>query len=93
VMGLRRGFVKAGARNLLFTLWPTEDKTTAGLMTDFYKKALASGDAPGSLEQVQRDLLTKLRSKYEPVFGVKAASGLATRLAGPFVLSFQGSEN
>ena len=90
VMGLRRGFVKAGARNLLFTLWPTEDKTTAGLMTDFYEKALANGDAPGTLEQVQRDLLTSLRTKYEAAFGREAATGLAARLAGPFVLSFQG---
>lgn len=26
VMGLRRGFVQAGAQNLLMTLWPISDK-------------------------------------------------------------------
>jgi tetratricopeptide (TPR) repeat protein/CHAT domain-containing protein len=91
VMGLRRGFVKAGARNLLFTLWPTEDKTTAGLMTDFYKRALANQDAPGTLEQVQLEWLLRLRKEWTPKLGEEAAAGLAARLAGPFVLSFQGS--
>ena len=60
------------------TLWPVADDTTASIMADFYKEALATGDAPGSLAKVQRDWLVKLREE----------KGLATaiREAGPFAM-------
>jgi len=78
VFGLRRAFMIAGAENLLMTLWPVADDTTASIMADFYKEALATGDAPGSLAKVQRDWLVKLREE----------KGLATaiREAGPFAM-------
>ena len=78
VFGLRRAFMMAGAENLLMTLWPVADDTTASIMADFYKEALATGDAPGSLAKVQRDWLVKLREE----------KGLATaiREAGPFAM-------
>ena len=40
VMGLRRGFVEAGAQNLLMTLWPISDEFTIQIMSDFYEAAL-----------------------------------------------------
>ena len=46
VLGLRRGFIQAGAQNLLMTLWPISDMTTVQIMRDFYDRALASGNAP-----------------------------------------------
>jgi CHAT domain-containing protein len=78
VFGLRRAFMIAGAENLLMTLWPVADETTAKIMTDFYKEAFASGDAPNSLAKVQRDWLVKLRQER----------GLldAIREAGPFAM-------
>jgi CHAT domain-containing protein len=78
VFGLRRAFMMAGAENLLMTLWPVADDTTASIMADFYKEALATGDAPGSLAKVQRDWLVKLREE----------KGLATaiREAAPFAM-------
>ncbi len=82
VMGLRRAFVQAGTQNLLFTLWPISDAVTANIMEDFYKRALHTRHAPGSLCDVQRDWLVKLRTNEGP----KAA----VQLAGPFVLTFQG---
>jgi tetratricopeptide (TPR) repeat protein len=63
VFGLRRAFMMAGAENLLMTLWPVSDQTTAEIMASFYKEALASGDATGSLAKVQRDWLVKLRKE------------------------------
>ena len=71
---------------LLFTLWPTEDKATAGFMTDFYKKALTSGDAPESLEQTQRELLVSLRTQYAAMRRVwRESRGRPRRsLCGPF---------
>src|SRR5262249_49208403 len=36
VMGLRRGFIQAGAQNLLMTLWPLNDEITVEIMKEFY---------------------------------------------------------
>jgi hypothetical protein len=36
VMGLRRGFIQAGAQKLLMTLWPISDEVTVQIMSDFY---------------------------------------------------------
>jgi CHAT domain-containing protein/Tfp pilus assembly protein PilF len=82
VLGLRRGFVQAGARNLLMTLWPVADEETARFMADFYRKALKDGRAPAALARTQREWLVRLRREK----GLTAA----VFLAGPFLLSFQG---
>jgi CHAT domain-containing protein/Flp pilus assembly protein TadD len=82
VMGLRRGFIQAGAQNLLMTLWPISDEVTVQIMSDFYEAAHNSGNAPEALAEVQRNWLVKLRSQ----------KGLAqaVNLAGPFIMSSQG---
>jgi tetratricopeptide (TPR) repeat protein len=84
VLGLRRGFVQAGAKNLLMTLWPISDETTVDLMAQFYDAAHKTGKAPQALAEVQRDWLVKLRKK----------DGLAkaVNLAGAFILSSQGKQ-
>jgi CHAT domain-containing protein len=82
VMGLRRGFIEAGAQNLLMTLWPISDETTVQIMIDFYEAAHASGNAPEALARIQRDWLVSLREKEGLV--------KAVQLAGPFIMSFQG---
>jgi tetratricopeptide (TPR) repeat protein/CHAT domain-containing protein len=82
VMGLRRGFIQAGAQNLLMTLWPISDEVTVQIMSDFYDAAHDTGNAPEALAEVQRKWLVKLR----------AEKGLAqaVNLAGPFIMSSQG---
>jgi len=50
VMGLRRGFIQAGAQNLLMTLWPISDEVTVQIMSDFYEAAHHSGNAPEALD-------------------------------------------
>ncbi len=82
VMGLRRGFIQAGAQNLLMTLWPIGDKTTVQIMVDFYEAAEKSKNAPQALADVQRDWLVRLRKER----GLE----VAVRLAGPFIMSSQG---
>jgi len=82
VMGLRRGFVQAGAQNLLMTLWPISDQTTVDIMLNFYDAALRTSNAPQALADTQRDWLVKLRREK----GLLAA----VRLAGPFIMSSQG---
>jgi CHAT domain-containing protein len=82
VMGLRRGFVQAGAQNLLMTLWPISDKATVQIMLDFYEAADKTHNAPEGLAEVQRTWLVKLRKEL----GLRAA----VKLAGPFIMSSQG---
>jgi CHAT domain-containing protein len=83
-MGLRRGFIQAGAQNLLMTLWPISDETTVQIMLDFYDAAFKSGNAPRALADTQRDWLVKIRKER----------GLlpAVQLAGPFIMSSQGKQ-
>jgi tetratricopeptide (TPR) repeat protein len=83
VMGLRRGFIEAGAKNLLMTLWPISDEATVQIMSNFYEAVHETNSAPQALATVQRDWLVRLRQK----------EGLAkaVELAGPFILSSQGS--
>ncbi len=82
VLGLRRGFVQAGAQNLLMTLWSIADEETAKLMMDFYASAQKSGNVSQALADVQRNWLVKLRKER----GLTSA----VRIAGPFILTFQG---
>jgi len=42
VMGLTRAFIYAGAPTVGVSLWSVADKSTADLMTDFYKRLLSS---------------------------------------------------
>jgi CHAT domain-containing protein len=45
VIGLTRAFMYAGAPTVGVSLWSVADKSTADLMTDFYKRLLATPDA------------------------------------------------
>ena len=61
VMGLHRGFVEAGAQNLLMTLWPISDQFTVQIMSDFYDAAHESRNAPEALATIQHAWLVKLK--------------------------------
>lgn len=82
VMGMRRGFVQAGAQHLLLTLWPIYTDTTGEIINDFYVKLHDDNNPPEALAEVQKDWLVKLRKK----------NGLlsAVVLAGAFIISSQG---
>ena len=47
LLGLMRGFLAAGARNLLVSLWEVDDSGTADFMADYYRQ-LASGSEPAA---------------------------------------------
>jgi len=82
VLGLRRGFVAAGAENLVMSLWPVDDKETAAMMEAFYARAVETGNAPEAMDDIQREWLKKLRAE-------KKSIGKAVKLAAPFVVSYQ----
>ena len=81
VMGLRRAFVQAGARNLVLTMWKVEDQKTPALMIDFYREYLASGDAVDAMCRAQRKMLQEKDDAGQPIH---------PRYWAPFILSFQG---
>ena len=72
VMGLTRAFMYAGAPTVGVSLWSVADKSTAELMTDFYKRLLGSpvGPAAFSPSAAMRDAQLAMISgkKYSAPF-------------------------
>jgi CHAT domain-containing protein len=62
LLGLGRGFLYAGARSLLISLWRVEDASTARLMEQFYHGLLAGQSRAGALRSAQRALLAAART-------------------------------
>lgn len=69
VIGLTRAFMYAGAPTVGVSLWSVADKSTAELMTDFYRRFLGSG-APVSAPSAMRDAQLSMISakKYSAPF-------------------------
>jgi CHAT domain-containing protein/tetratricopeptide (TPR) repeat protein len=68
VIGLTRAFMYAGAPTVGVTLWSVADKSTADLMTDFYKRLLAPDPRPpaSALREAQLALISG--KKYSAPF-------------------------
>ena len=57
LVGLTRGFMYAGARRVVASLWQVDDQATAQLMTRFYRHMLTGGEHPAAaLRTAQREL-------------------------------------
>jgi CHAT domain-containing protein len=68
VMGLTRAFLYAGAPTVGVSLWSVADKSTAELMTDFYKRLLASDTASSSTAMRDAQLAMITGKKYSAPF-------------------------
>jgi CHAT domain-containing protein/tetratricopeptide (TPR) repeat protein len=73
VMGLTRAFMYAGAPTVGVSLWSVADKSTAELMTDFYKRLLTSSatnpnGAPASAAMRDAQLAMIAGKKYSAPF-------------------------
>lgn len=79
LLGLRRGFALAGAREVVVALRPVSDQSTPAFMERFYQLALASDRPAHALWQCQREFLTRDPSED----GFEAA----VLRYGPFVIS------
>jgi CHAT domain-containing protein/Tfp pilus assembly protein PilF len=58
IIGLTRGLLYAGARNLLVSQWNVNDASTAELMTKFYAKILAGQSNRQALREAKLELLS-----------------------------------
>jgi CHAT domain-containing protein len=63
VVGLNRGFLFAGARSIVSSLWEVDDNATRDLMVAFYKQRGKHGKA-GGLRQAQLATLAKYPHPY-----------------------------
>jgi CHAT domain-containing protein/tetratricopeptide (TPR) repeat protein len=81
VLGLRRAFAIAGARTVLMSLWPVEDRLARRFMAGLYRARLVRGlDTAGSVRAATLDLLRDLRregaGEADPVnWGAFVAAG------------------
>jgi len=60
-VSLSQSFLMAGARNVLATLWPVEDRSTAELMKSFYEELAAGADVDVALARAQRKAIRNSR--------------------------------
>jgi CHAT domain-containing protein/tetratricopeptide (TPR) repeat protein len=57
VASLARGFLAAGVRTVVASLWAVDDHTTAMLFSDFYRRLFAGSDPASALRGAQLSLL------------------------------------
>jgi CHAT domain-containing protein/Tfp pilus assembly protein PilF len=63
VMGLTRAFMYAGAPTVGVSLWSVADKSTADLMTDFYRRLLSTGEGTTSSSALRDAQLAMISGK------------------------------
>src|SRR4029077_7276039 len=68
VMGLTRAFIYAGAPTVGVSLWSVADKSTADLMTDFYRRLFAQDDVSPAAALGDAQLAMIARKKYSAPF-------------------------
>ncbi|HEY6784865.1 MAG TPA: CHAT domain-containing tetratricopeptide repeat protein, partial [Gemmatimonadales bacterium] len=66
-VGLVQGFLAAGARNVMASLWPVDDRATAELMARFYTELQAGRPEASALAGAQRETLRK-RGTVDPFY-------------------------
>ena len=68
VLGLQRGFKKAGVNSIVMSLWKVPDQATSILMTSFYEHLLKGKDARTSLKEAQKYLMSQNVSYRNPYY-------------------------
>ncbi len=63
-MSLTRGFLYAGAPNILFSLWKVFDVYTKDLMVSFYRHVLAGKSYSAALRRAKLTMLNKKQTSF-----------------------------
>lgn len=86
VMGLSRGFLVAGSRSVLASLWPIDSMSTVDFMTRFYQHLQSGKSKPEALRLVQLELMDVKASRMSIERGIRL-SGKAqeqTNISHPY---------
>jgi CHAT domain-containing protein len=68
LIGLVRGFMYAGSRRVLASLWKVDDEATSELMTRFYRALFERGLAPSAALQAAQVELLKTKRWSHPFY-------------------------
>jgi len=68
IIGLTRGFLYAGASNVLVSLWQVSDMTTSDLMMDFYDKLLNGMSKAEALAEAKRQMIRRDPGYAKPYY-------------------------
>jgi CHAT domain-containing protein len=63
-VGLVRTFLFAGASNVVATLWPVEDRSTAQFMAEFYRRYIVQRSPGEALSEAQRAMAREPRTSH-----------------------------
>ena len=64
IMGLTRGFIYSGAKNIIVSLWQVADKSTSELMIEFYKNVLNGDSYSSALRKAKLRLIKSEKYAY-----------------------------
>ena len=64
IIGMTRGFIYAGAENIVISLWQVADKSTSELMVDFYKNILSGNNYSSSLRNAKLRMIKEKKYAY-----------------------------
>jgi CHAT domain-containing protein len=79
LIGLTRAFQYAGARNVLASLWNVSDRSTADLMTAFYRELEHGVTIDRALQRAQQLQLAHLRQRKPDASARRGVGGLVTQ--------------
>ena len=68
LIGLTRGFMYAGARRVVVSLWSVNDKATSDLMTTFYRGMLKNNDRPAAALRAAQIEMWKQKKWQSPYY-------------------------
>jgi CHAT domain-containing protein len=68
LVGLTRGFIYAGARRVVASLWQVDDESTAALMKRFYRAMLKDGRRPADALRVAQLEMSQTRRWSAPFY-------------------------
>lgn len=68
LVGLTRGFMSAGSKSVVASLWKVDDRATAMLMAEFYKSMLQDGLSPAAALRSAKQKLMQDKAFSAPYF-------------------------
>ncbi|GEM_PF-6546512 len=75
IIGLIRGFLSAGAKNILFSFWKVGDKTALSFMNDFYGSVLSGHSYSNALKAAKIKMINQPETSFPLIWGSFALIG------------------